>query len=726
MTTADPLAAAAPLRFEDLRDLQDFLERLLESSAASLDAYYDRDAGGFFHRKAKQPPEWSRASTATCVAFLEESGRWALASAKLVRESDEEPVPWTDTEQTLSDEIVKGEHFDGYDPMSEAPVKADGVWESAGLGVDNPFTVGFLLSALEHLHLLDAVLNVEQRQRVAGKADKLLSHLEAGTGGAHIKPFPATAFLTYKAITGLDAARRLVPDHDAARFDAVSDQANKWAWAALRAELAVLAARQIDADPFELAYALLLIVRTQEFNEMAPADRGILRHALDVFFTHQTEHGTWPRSRPLFMYPGVGNAYCYDYELLTQMLGEPQLRDMLLDKLLALARAARAVDQTKYPLKQGYGWASGHHRQDTSAESWATASVYHFLWSLQGLVAEAIRVEVFRYAGARYDPPSGKAPPGELDTRTFADSRFLDKDAQAHSLVGVVNDRFLGPLAADDRRSRRGLPLRGSTPLSAIVYGPPGTSKTTLATLVAKALGWPHLPLDPSHLTRNGLDRLHEESNRIFGMLAATERVVVLLDEFDELVRERGSGSTEFVSRFLTTSMLPKIQALAERRRIVWLLATNHIEIFDSAIRRPGRFDMIVPLLPPTAEEKLVRFPGLKAMTARRLALDEASAARLGELTWGECKEIDGALSQVDTVEDAARVIDRAAATCTMRTSVEDRADDRNTGRDVPAAGGTAPSPESENDAAMPPGSWAASLGEARKLIRLPPDPAAS
>lgn len=738
VSPTDQTAAVAGLGFGDLRDLQDFLERLMEGASSSLATYYDVAARGFFHRTRKAQPDWSRASTATCVGFLEESGLWRLAGKTLVVDGKAAMPPWHETEQHLTDEIVKGEDIKQYDPSTGKGVKTKGAWESAGLGPDNPFTVGFLLNALEHLCRLGAVLEPDQQARVSGKADSLLDHLEGGkTGGARIAPFPDTGFLTYKAVTGLDAARRLLPQHDKDRYAAALSAANTWAWGALRAELAVLAARQVDADPFELAYAQLIVVRTQRFADMAPADRGTLRHALDVFFAHQTEHSTWPRSRPLFMYPAVGNAYCYDYELLTQMLGESQLREMLLGKLPALAAAAKAVDQTKYPLEEGFGWASGHHRQDTSAESWATASVYHYLWSLQRLVAEAIRVEMFRYAGARYDPDVDEAAAsGKLDTSDFADSRFLDKNGDQRSLVEVVNTRFLQPIANDAPRSSRGLRLQKRTPCSAIVYGPPGTSKTTLATLVAKALGWPHLPLDPSHLTRNGLDRLHEESNRVFGMLAATERVVVLLDEFDELVRERGSGSSEFVSRFLTTSMLPKIQALAERRRIVWLLATNHIEIFDSAIRRPGRFDMIVPLLPPTSDEKLARFPGAKSLVDRAFDLSDQALLDLGHLTWGECAEIDDALAAVTSGEEAAEVIATAVAVCTMRTDVEDRPD---AVAPEPSLGG-APSghpgfqsalgavADGAPDGPIAPGAqagdkgkvWADVLDDARRLVRLP------
>jgi SpoVK/Ycf46/Vps4 family AAA+-type ATPase len=147
-------------------------------------------------------------------------------------------------------------------------------------------------------------------------------------------------------------------------------------------------------------------------------------------------------------------------------------------------------------------------------------------------------------------------------------------------------------------------------------------------------------------------------------MLLSSQRVVVLLDEFDELVRERSDGDSESASRFLTTAMLPKLAALSDARRIVYVLATNHIEHFDAAIRRPGRFDLIVPVLPPSLKAKKKQWPEI-----------ETKLAIIGTPTDGEYKEVEetiGALTyfeceafvrSVGTVSDKAGIIDLANRT---------------------------------------------------------------
>jgi SpoVK/Ycf46/Vps4 family AAA+-type ATPase len=51
--------------------------------------------------------------------------------------------------------------------------------------------------------------------------------------------------------------------------------------------------------------------------------------------------------------------------------------------------------------------------------------------------------------------------------------------------------------------------------------------------------------------------------------------------------------------------MLPKLASINDKRKIVFLLATNYISGFDAAFSRGGRFDMLVQIMPPMAEEKL-------------------------------------------------------------------------------------------------------------------------
>lgn len=139
---------------------------------------------------------------------------------------------------------------------------------------------------------------------------------------------------------------------------------------------------------------------------------------------------------------------------------------------------------------------------------------------------------------------------------------------------------------------------------SAILFGPPGASKTTLARGVAVSLGWDYVELHSSHFVAEGIQAVQRTADRIFVQLMELDHAVVLFDEPDELVRER-EGTPDAFGRFLTTSMLPKLALLWTRRRIIYFVATNHIEYFDAAIVRSERFDVLVFVPLPSFQKKM-------------------------------------------------------------------------------------------------------------------------
>ena len=196
---------------------------------------------------------------------------------------------------------------------------------------------------------------------------------------------------------------------------------------------------------------------------------------------------------------------------------------------------------------------------------------------LDRLVAEAVRRKLFHYLDLPF--PEAATPKNDA---SFAEG-FLDSvvnvRGKQRSLTGFLWEEFVKPLADESNKVSNGGKFKRGTPISAIFFGPPGTSKTELSKKIADFLGWPLVAIDPSHLLRSGMDGIQAEANTIFRMLAETERVVVLFDEFDEFVRERGSSDAEQFSRLLTTAMLPKLASIHKRATLVFIIATNNIAL---------------------------------------------------------------------------------------------------------------------------------------------------
>jgi len=137
-----------------------------------------------------------------------------------------------------------------------------------------------------------------------------------------------------------------------------------------------------------------------------------------------------------------------------------------------------------------------------------------------------------------------------------------------------------------------------------LLFGPPGTSKTSIAKTIATELKLAFILIAPHQFAEEGLEGLVRSTRRVFDRIRTLSHCVVLLDEIDELVTSRTNGN-EKISRLVTTSVLPWLQKLKEQAQIILIATTNNIENFDAAVKRPGRFDFIVPVGPPSEAQRL-------------------------------------------------------------------------------------------------------------------------
>lgn len=595
-------------RFAELSRLKNTILGIRQNQVRTLGEYVSRDHKGFCHQ-LERPETASLASTATCVSSLVNAGRWTK-DFKACFENTAAIAAWLASKRS-----------------------------SASLRDDNPFSLAFAAEGL--LDLAAAVPGyegaAEHRDYVETKLAPILAKElknaegKFGRPGAiSVDPYPPSAYLTqlvFRVLRRCGGADR-----------ELNELVHGWSRAEINKQVALIAAQGSAADPMQLAYSLILAVTTIPAKQNTPEDKEIFRHALSVFFAQQRPDGLWPRSRPMFHYKEVGSAYCFEYELLAQLLSSVELRNELLGYFPQLLRSTSALARSEYDLDpenpgKKTAWASGHHPQYEGPESWSTASVFQFAHALDRLVAEGVRRILFEELNEVYPgpPKTATAPPDDDSTQAFApsflDTTFRDTHDEIQGLKATLATRFVFPIAREAPLVERGGKLGNDTPMSAILFGPPGTSKTELAKIIANYLGWPLLPVDPSYLVQEGLDQIQAMANRLFSMLVTAEQVVVLLDEFDEMGRDRARNE-ELLSRFITTAMLPKLAAINKERKIVFLLATNFVSGFDAAFSRGGRFDMLLPVMPPTSDAKL-NAPDLKPTAGWAKTL-QAAVAKLG------------------------------------------------------------------------------------------------
>jgi SpoVK/Ycf46/Vps4 family AAA+-type ATPase len=114
--------------------------------------------------------------------------------------------------------------------------------------------------------------------------------------------------------------------------------------------------------------------------------------------------------------------------------------------------------------------------------------------------------------------------------------------------------------------------------------------------------------------------------------------------------------------------MLPKLISINERRRIVFIVATNHIDKFDFAIRRPGRFDLVVQVMPPNVQAKFKKWPAVKTKLEKLgIRITGPIYEAIRDLTYAEYRELNQLLDGATTPDKAEEVILGLHSRCTLR-----------------------------------------------------------
>jgi predicted ATPase len=387
-----------------------------------------------------------------------------------------------------------------------------------------------------------------------------------------------------------------------------------WGRQQLGLQVALHSADSSKLDSDQLAWSLAILTREPKDYQSDLALQDVIRRSFGYLFDTQEPVGTWRHYAPLFHYPNAGNAYCYVFEtfvVLVEQALRPEaefLRTVLREHAEGLLKLWRFAASTKAKLKtdprvvagESYGWSSGH-RIRPEIESWATASVFAYSQMLRRLIGIWTCEDAIGGLNHKRSTRSGPKALEILNERTRTWTRPDLPDTLASMFI---NPRY-GNEPKDSIDPDRML-ISEDFARSVILFGPPGTGKTTLVSALADAIGWKYVELHPSHFVSEGLPNVQHTADVIFSQLMELDHTVILFDEIDELVREREMEVDQF-GRFLTTSMLPRLAELWKARKVIYFVATNHIEFFDRAITRSERFDAVVFLSPPTFEAKKIQ-----------------------------------------------------------------------------------------------------------------------
>lgn len=186
-------------------------------------------------------------------------------------------------------------------------------------------------------------------------------------------------------------------------------------------------------------------------------------------------------------------------------------------------------------------------------------------------------------------PPPRDAWDVEAAGITLADVGGMDRVKERLEMA------FLAPMRNPELRRLYGKSLRGGL----LLYGPPGCGKTFVARAVAGQMGASFISVALSDVLDAYVGQSEQNVHTVFRLARSHAPAVLFLDEIDAIGHKR--THTAFSSlRNVVNQLLTELDGIGSDNDGVYVLAaTNAPWDVDPALRRPGRLDRSIAVLPP-------------------------------------------------------------------------------------------------------------------------------
>ncbi|MEM3440110.1 MAG: CDC48 family AAA ATPase [Candidatus Bathyarchaeia archaeon] len=185
------------------------------------------------------------------------------------------------------------------------------------------------------------------------------------------------------------------------------------------------------------------------------------------------------------------------------------------------------------------------------------------------------------------------------------------------------------PIRNPDSFKRMGI----KPPKGVLLFGPPGCGKTLLARAVATESEANFISIKGPEIFSKWVGESEKAIREVFRKGRTAAPAIIFFDELDAIVPKRGmgyadSGATERVISQLLTEM-DGIEAL---ENVVVIGATNRPDILDPAVLRPGRFDRLIYVPPPDADnlERILMIHTRKMPLAKDVDLKQLARTMIG------------------------------------------------------------------------------------------------
>ena len=171
-------------------------------------------------------------------------------------------------------------------------------------------------------------------------------------------------------------------------------------------------------------------------------------------------------------------------------------------------------------------------------------------------------------------------------------------------------------------------------PKGVLLVGPPGTGKTLLAKAIANEANVPFYSVAGSEFVEMFIGIGAARIRDLFKKASENTPCIVFIDEIDAVGRERGAGvgGGNDEREQTLNQLLTEMDGFKENKGVIVVGATNRVDILDSALLRPGRFDRQITVGLP---DRLGRIGILKVHAKNKPFDDNVSLVQLANRTPG-------------------------------------------------------------------------------------------
>lgn len=167
-------------------------------------------------------------------------------------------------------------------------------------------------------------------------------------------------------------------------------------------------------------------------------------------------------------------------------------------------------------------------------------------------------------------------------------------------------------------------------PKGILLNGEPGTGKTLLAKAIAGEAGVPFFQMNGSSFEEKFVGVGASRMRQLFQKAKENAPCLVFIDEIDSVAQNRYSG--KYYNEQTLNQLLAEMDGFESDASVIVIAATNHPEILDSALVRPGRFDrhIFVPMPDVRAREEILRVHARNKCFCKDVSLNEIARKTVG------------------------------------------------------------------------------------------------